>query len=265
MPYTLLELSSRSYGRMAAGRAFAFARDCATREAVRVQTLERMGAICMVTIDGTTRESRRRNRALSAWGMALALCSACGSHDDSPNPAPSAGTSGSGASGMGGRNAGKAGASGAAGAAGTKAGGAGSPSPTVICGGKECAPPPAGLSALAGSLPIQGVPIPIACCVDDMCGTAPSAMGSCEPRALADARCPEIDPGALLMQFSGGAIAGCCTAGNACGVDGALFGRGCIENGEAAIELGMIPFLGSTITVPPARSCDPELSADGGV
>jgi hypothetical protein len=220
----------------------------------------------MSTIEGTSGDSNqlRRSRGHSRWRTALAigaLCAACGTHD-STSPSPTAGTSGSGASGTGGRSGSGSGGKGG-GASGAKGGGAGSPSPTISCGGMECAPPPAGLSALAGGLPIQGVPIPIACCVDDaagpVCGTAPSAMGTCEPRALADARCPGIDPGALL-QFAGGAIDGCCTADNACGVDGALFGRGCIENAEAASELGMIPLLGSTITVPAPRAC-----ADGGM
>jgi hypothetical protein len=124
------------------------------------------------------------------------------------------------------------------------------------------------LAALAGSLPIQGIPIPIACCIGSetasVCGTAPSATGTCEPRAADDPRCPSIDPGSLIM-FSGGAINGCCTADNACGVDGALFGRGCIENAEAAVELGMIPFLGSSIKVPAPSACAPVTGEDAGI
>jgi hypothetical protein len=57
---------------------------------------------------------------------------------------------------------------------------------------------------------------------------------------------------------------GCCVA-NKCGLDGALFGRGCVENAEAKALLSAIPFVGGLITVPPARACDaPTDAADGG-
>lgn len=141
-----------------------------------------------------------------------------------------------------------------------------------MCGTTQCSAPAAGLSKLAGGLAIPNIPVPIACCVDaasgPACGTAPSPTGACEIRAVADTRCMGIDPGALSA-FSGGAIAGCCTDQGACGVDGALFGRGCIENADAAAELGMIPLLGPSINVPPPGPCSPDAgvsaSEDGGI
>jgi hypothetical protein len=64
---------------------------------------------------------------------------------------------------------------------------------------------------------------------------------------------------------AGGAAMGGCCVGNACGIDGALFGRGCIENTEAVSVLGTIPLIGSLITIPPQLACDrPIVEVDAG-
>jgi hypothetical protein len=219
----------------------------------------------------------------NGWRAALALwlgstATACAGNEHSVSPT-TAETSGTSAGGMGGRRAGTSaagvggtgGRSGSGGVSGDggDSGSAGDTYPTITCGSKQCSTPPAGLSQLAGGLPIPGIPIPVACCVDSaagtQCGTAPSPTGTCEVRAVADSRCTGVDPGALAA-FSGGTVAGCCTSNGACGVDGALFGRGCIENGEAATQLATIPLLGTTITIPAPRACDPDagVSEDGG-
>jgi hypothetical protein len=77
-----------------------------------------------------------------------------------------------------------------------------------------------------------------------------------------------------LGAFAGGAAGsagtmmnGCCTAANQCGLDGALFGEGCVENAAAASMLAGIPLIGGLVTVPAARACDAapnEPEADGG-
>lgn len=53
------------------------------------------------------------------------------------------------------------------------------------------------------------------------------------------------------------AASGCCID-NACGLDGALFGRGCVDNEQAAKMLSGIPFIGTLISVPGPRACDAE-------
>jgi hypothetical protein len=57
--------------------------------------------------------------------------------------------------------------------------------------------------------------------------------------------------GALL---GGGATSGCCID-DACGQDGAIFGRGCVENSAAASLVSGIPLVGSMIRVPPSQPC----------
>jgi hypothetical protein len=157
----------------------------------------------------------------------------------------------SGKSGGGGGHAGNAAGAGTSGSGGTS-------SPSVTCGDQTCTAPPDALSQLAGGFGIPGIPIPTACCVDttagSVCGTAPSATGTCAPRAVADSQCPSLDPG-FLAQFAGGKIAGCCTDRGACGVDAALFGLGCTENSVAATMIAAIPVLGTTIKVPASQSC----------
>jgi hypothetical protein len=90
---------------------------------------------------------------------------------------------------------------------------------------------------------------------------------TCEPPAVADPRCPGIDLGALsgltAMFGAGGAMTGCCV-NNACGLDGMLLGRGCVENSEAKTALGAIPGIGGLIMVPAPIACD-HPDTDSGV
>ena len=221
--------------------------------------------------------SARPGRVSRVWAWALALCLslaciACGSHDSSSGSKEGGqaqgGTSGSSDAGTSGppsrrdveRNAAGREASGEA-----AAGDGGGAQPSIICGTKKCSAPPPGLMQLAGGLPIPGIPVPVACCIDGadgpICGTAASATSACEARAVEDPRCPQIDPGELAA-FSGGNIVGCCVMG-ACGIDAALFGRGCIENGQAAAQLAAIPFLSGLVSVPSPRPCDPDANSGG--
>ena len=61
-------------------------------------------------------------------------------------------------------------------------------------------------------------------------------------------------------------MAGCCI-NNACGQDGALFGRGCVENSQVKGMLSAIPLVGGLIMIPPAQACDAPVStgSDAGV
>jgi hypothetical protein len=181
---------------------------------------------------------------------------ACGSHrdldeDDDMRDAGEAGRS----------SAGKGGRGGTGGTGGTS----GAAAVTVRCGSKQCAAP----DNLLAALPFPtGIPAPVACCADEAkseCGSAPMAGGTCERPAVADARCPGVDLGQVGMMSGGDGMPmpGCCIE-NKCGLDGALFGRGCVENGEAKTMLSAIPFVGDLISVPPARACDAPLDADGG-
>jgi hypothetical protein len=172
--------------------------------------------------------------------------------------------------GAGGRRAGGSGGRGGAGgrAAAAGRGGTAAPAPTVRCGDTQC---PAPMNLLA-ALPIPtGLPAPVACCIEDteQCGTAAMQGATCEPPATPDPRCPDVDLGALA-RFGGmgmgaeQAMLGCCID-NQCGLNGALFGRGCIENDEAGATLAAVPFVGSFIAVPPARACDEASDEDAGV
>jgi hypothetical protein len=49
-----------------------------------------------------------------------------------------------------------------------------------------------------------------------------------------------------------------------CGLDGSIFGRGCVENGEAKSMIGSIPGIGMLLTVPPALACDHPALEDAG-
>lgn len=205
----------------------------------------------------------RLQLAAVLFSAALAFgTAACGTHreldesDDDENPA---GRSSAGRGGRGGTGGG-----GAGGAGGNVAG-------SVKCGSKMCAPP---ANLLAG-LPL-GIPLPTACCANEatgQCGAQPMAGAACEPPAKVDARCPGVNLGGLADLAGGGmmipadAMNGCCTPKNQCGLDGTLFGRGCVENSEVGAVLGVIPLIGPLIMVPQARACDapPSDDADGGV
>jgi hypothetical protein len=188
----------------------------------------------------------------------------CGDDDEAP---PDAGTV-AGKSGGGGGGAG--GASG--GAAGTLA-----PEP-VACGSSMCTPRPNPLTALLGMFgmggQLPGLPSPVACCLDEStgaCGTAAMAGATCEAPAVADSRCMGFSLGALGAA-AGGANAGlgnlasgCCTPSGMCGLDGSIFGRGCVENGEAKAMLGALPFIGTLLMVPAPIACDhPIITEDAG-
>lgn len=188
---------------------------------------------------------RRRAGAVAMLTLVLAASSGCSSDDDKDeDPNPAGGRSGS--AGTGGR------------AGSTAAGTGGTTVEPVECGSGSCLPP---MSALSG-LPIM-IPTAVACCVDEetaQCGSAESEGATCEPPAVADERCPGFDLSALgnLGGAVGGGMqmTGCCTPNNQCGLDGAIFGRGCVENSAAQAQLGAIPLIGTLIMIPPARACD---------
>ncbi len=210
----------------------------------------------------TTLISRALRRILpTACGLALIGAAAVGcGDDDSGDPAPAAGSGGSSG----------------AGGAGQSGGGAAGMAAPIACGTSVCTPQPSPLSQLLGGLggmATGGLPVPqpVACCVDaavGTCGTAPTAGAACEPVAMADARCPSIDfgqLGAAAGGLTGNLTRGCCTPGGMCGLDGAIFGRGCVENSEAKAMLGALPFIGTLLVTPPALMCDRPLEEDAGV
>ena len=189
----------------------------------------------------------------------------CGDDDDDSS-APRAG-SGSGA----GRSAGTGGRAGALGTAGTPGVVVAEPVP---CGSTQCAPPNSLLGGLAGIASAFGIMLPssVPCCLDpalETCGTAASAEATCEAPAIPDARCPGLGFGAIPGAPAGGAaganMGGCCIA-NQCGLDGSIFGRGCLESSEAQTLLNGIAGLGGFLTFPPAQACDQPITAnDAGV
>jgi hypothetical protein len=178
----------------------------------------------------------------------------CGGSND--RPLPKAGSGG--------------GAAGHAGKAGSSASAAGSTGSTgaVSCGSSQCSVAANPLAGLLGA----AVPASVACCVDEAkgtCGTAAMTGATCEPPATADPRCPGIDLGALAgltAMFgagAGGVMTGCCV-NNACGLDGMLLGRGCVENSEAKTALAALPVIGTLINVPAPIACD-HPDTDSGV
>ena len=136
----------------------------------------------------------------------------------------------------------------------------------VPCGSNTCNPPPNPFAALLGNMPLPiALPMPMACCADESkgtCGTAATAGAACEIPATPDARCPGLSLGALGGAAAGAAnlAAGCCTPSGQCGLDGMIFGRGCVDNSEVGAMLGP---LGGFLTVPAARPCDQPLDDAG--
>lgn len=178
-----------------------------------------------------------------------------------PQLAPDAGAvkSGSGAAG------GQAGKS-AAGQAGSPGPATSDPEPDpgLACGPSHCAQP----FNLVGNLLrdaigfMTSLPPAVACCFDTeqgVCGTI-AAGGMCEPPAKPDPACPSIDLSALSAIVGGLGSAtpsgksGCCTH-NACGIDGEIFGRGCIRNEEMTKVVNELPVVGPLIVVPNAVTC----------
>ncbi|HET6334648.1 MAG TPA: hypothetical protein VFG30_15605 [Polyangiales bacterium] len=110
-----------------------------------------------------------------------------------------------------------------------------------------------------------GLPVAVACCFDEAkgtCGSAAATGATCEVPSTPDTRCPGVDLGALGAAAGGAAaglgnlMTGCCTPTGACGLDGSIFGRGCVENSEAKAMIGAIPFVGTLLNLPPALQCD---------
>lgn len=139
---------------------------------------------------------------------------------------------------------------------------------TLRCGAARCAPPKNVASELlrgVTGLPMTGADT-VACCLDadaGICSSAASASGTCDAVAVSDDRCPGVDLSALAALVGGlgeraqEAMIGCCTHGM-CGLDGKLFGRGCVENAEAKRMLSSVPVIGPLIRVPAPRSCADE-------
>jgi hypothetical protein len=194
------------------------------------------------------------------WGFACAIVaclgvtSACGSdHETKSNKS-------SGVSGKAGTSAHSAGSS--AGAGGSTAGSSSMTlprGPRTECGTFLCTGPMASLSSLFGGI----VAMPQPCCFDaeqGTCGYAANSGSTCEAIAVPDDRCPSIDLTAsagstLAAQLGVNSVAGCCM-NNMCGVDGALFGRGCIENSEAKVMLSGVPLIGGLVQVPDPQPCE---------
>lgn len=187
--------------------------------------------------------------------LLLTAAAACGGggDDDGSGPADNAGgKSGSASGGRGGDTA----------ITTSGSGGLTTPPPPepVSCGSTMCFPPSNPLAGLlpAGTIPTNILPMSVPCCVDadsGRCGTAPSAEATCEPPAVSDARCPGL---MLTLGGLGGAgmnMPGCCID-NMCGLDGALFGRGCLENSQASSMLSGAPLIGMFVRAPPSLACD---------
>jgi hypothetical protein len=151
------------------------------------------------------------------------------------------------------------------------------PSPPVACGATECARPQnlaADLLTNVTGLPMTGAET-VACCLDEedgICSSAASLGASCDTVAVMDDRCPGVDLSALsdlvggLFDSTQDAMIGCCTR-DACGLNGKIFGRGCVENAEAKRMLSVVPVIGPLINVPAPRACDqgePDPDTDAG-
>ena len=153
------------------------------------------------------------------------------------------------------------------------------PPPPVSCGDALCMRPKniaADLLMSVTGLPMTGADT-VACCLDEaegICSAAASVGASCDTVATMDNRCPGVDLSALadlvggLVDMTRDAMIGCCTHG-ACGLDGRIFGRGCVENEEAKRMLSVVPVIGPLIDVPPPRACDlgeiGEVDNDAGI
>jgi hypothetical protein len=198
----------------------------------------------------STRCGRAARPVILLFALGIAGCG----DDDAPATKPDAGVAG---------KAGSAGASGNAGAAGSAgAAGANNAPMPVECGTAMCWPPSNPLSGLAGAVPGLGAALPMsaACCLDPdsgKCGLSPMAGGTCEAPAVSDSRCPGLSLGALgaIAGGLGGSMSGCCID-DQCGLDGALFGRGCVENSQARSQLSAIPLLGTLVMAPGSLACD---------
>jgi hypothetical protein len=172
---------------------------------------------------------------------------------------------------------GSGGGAGYAGTVGSPVAGAPALPGPVPCGSSVCTPRPSPLTALLGPVgmgaAVPALPMPVACCLDvstGACGTAAAEGAMCEVPAAPDTRCPGFDLGALSAAASGGVaglgnlMQGCCTPAGMCGLDGSIFGRGCVENGAARSMLSAIPVVGTLLMVPPPLMCNRPLEDDAG-
>jgi len=134
----------------------------------------------------------------------------------------------------------------------------------IDCGATTCAvltDPLAAIRPLLGGVPAE------ACCfsaTDGTCGVAAMPGAACEVPAVVDTTCPSVDFGvlaALLGPMPAGGF-GCCTAAGQCGLEGSLFGRGCVENSEAATIVAAIPLVGTLVMLPTSVACGQ--AGDGG-
>jgi hypothetical protein len=150
-------------------------------------------------------------------------------------------------------------------------------SPPLACGPSECTRPKnvaADLLMSVTGLPMTGADT-VACCLDEsegVCSAAASPGATCDTVAVMDNRCPGVDLSALadlvggLFDMTRDAMIGCCTH-DACGLDGKIFGRGCVENADAKRMLSAVPVIGPLIKVPPPRPCalGPDSDHDAGI
>ena len=216
---------------------------------------------------------RRRRGIAWAWAVVHAtfvlLHSGCPGSSTTTVPLPAAPPDvapGAGA-GIGGSVTGAAGT----GAGTNTAGQAGSATPAppplppgLACGPVSC-PQPLNIvgNLLREALGVMtSLPPTVACCLDSelgVCGTS-DAIDSCEPAAEPDPKCPGIDLSALAAIVGGLGAAtpsgksGCCTH-DLCGIDGHIFGRGCIENEEMTKVVNALPVVGPLIVVPGRAVC----------
>jgi hypothetical protein len=143
-------------------------------------------------------------------------------------------------------------------------------SASVTCGETQCgAPKNVAADLLRGvtGFSMTGAET-VGCCLEaasSTCSAGPIAGGTCDVLAVPEPRCPGVDLSALVALVGGlGSSAqtmlGCCTH-DLCGQDGELFGRGCVENGEAKRMLSAIPVVGPLIKVPLPQQCPAAMSS----
>lgn len=139
----------------------------------------------------------------------------------------------------------------------------------------ECGTPPNIAGDLLRGIPGLSISVPdgVACCVDEAhntCGSASMVGVACDVPAEAFPACPGVDLSAITSLVDGlgegakRAMIGCCTHGM-CGLDGNLFGRGCVENADAKRMLSAVPIVGPLIHVPEPMKCEGHDDRDAGL
>jgi hypothetical protein len=120
-------------------------------------------------------------------------------------------------------------------------GGTTMPAMRIPCGQNSCAP----------SSPL-GLP---ACCADQTIGMCGTMMGnSCSLPPKVDPSCPSV-----TIPIAG-EVGSCCADNDKCGLDGSLFGMGCVDYKALTSSLGV---LGGVLTLPPEQGCG-ESEGDAG-